>query len=248
MNDDWDSILPTTRKTKWQRYGSKTVSLIVRRPVLSIILLGSLSWFVFEFTKLVQLRTERASLIQARDAFETKLANHGELVVDAHAKQNLGVPAIQLLKSESERAFRWEVYWPKDVPCMVFNGNVELGSDGEIRRLLGGAASGYQGQALRLGVVFYREAQFYLASGSVYRPKGLGERIQDGFRGVSKRVCGEDAIYLHQDPSRPVILLQAMLEEDVGKPNAVAYVMAIMSSDVHDRLRKQATSLASEAL
>ena len=248
MNDDWDSILPTARKTKWQSYLPKIVSLIVRWPVRSVVFFGSLSWFVFELTKAVQLRTERATLVQARDAFENKVANHGELVVDTHAKQNPGVAAIQLLKSESEGAFRWEVHWPKEVPRMVFNGNVELGSDGEIRRLLGGSAGGYQEQTLRPAVVFYREAQFYLASGSVYRPKGLGERIEDGFRGVSKRVCGEDAVYLHQDPSRPVILLQVQLEEDVGKPNAVAYVMAIMASDVHERLRKQATSLASEAL
>ena len=248
MHEDWNSILPKAEKTRLQSYWSKIVNLIVRWPVRSILLVCSLSWFVFELTKAVQLRTERSSLVQARDAFETKVANHGALVVDAHAKQNPGVAAIQLLKSESKHAFRWEVHWPKDVPCMVFNGNVELGSDGEIRRLLGGSAGGYQEQTLRPAVVFYREAQFYLASGSAYRPKGLGERIEDDFRGVSKRVCGEDAVYLHQDPSRPAVLLQVQLEEDVGKSNAVAYVMAIMASDVHERLRKQATPSANEAL
>ena len=248
MNDDWDSILPTARKTKLQSYWSKTVSLIVRWPFRSIIFLCSLSWFVFELSKAVQLRVERARLVQARDAFVNKVANHGKLEVEVHAKRNPGVPAIQLLKSDSEFAFRWEVYWPNEVPCMLFYGNVELGADGEIRRILGGGASGYQGQALRPEVVFYREAQFYLASGSTYRPPGLGERIADGFRGVSKRVCGEDAVYLHQDLSRPAVLLQVQLEEDVGKSNSVAYVVAIIASDVHERLHRQDTPMANEAL
>lgn len=180
-------------------------------------------------------------------AYEKRTANRGELLVGLHAKKNPKAAAIQLLKSDSELAFQWEVYWPDHVPYVLFFGNAELSPDGTIRRVLGSPSGGFRGNVLHPEVVFYREDQFYLASTNTIRPKDLVERIVNGFRGISKQVCGEDTVFLHQDMTRPAILLQVQRVEDQGLANAEVYIVAIMAIDVFERLRIQDAAFANEA-
>jgi hypothetical protein len=166
--------------------------------------------------------------------FTKRIAFTGESQVSMHGKTKPTQAALQLLKTDSNLTWSWDVYWPADQSLRFYVGSAMIRPDGTVESISHGSASTIE-RVSTPTVHFYREWNQFKVSSIDINPPIIGERVMSGFEGIKQFIAGRDGIDAHQDFSKPALLFSLTMVEDLDKPAAKALIGALMTEDCYNR-------------
>ena len=218
----WETLIPGDHANVFFTAIVRLRKWLLRNPLRVLITLVLATWFVREVCRSIYFTFEHRALI-AMDSNPEEYS--GPFTLDQVAAQNVGAIAVQMLKTDEQGRYRWRIAKPETLDLQAFYGPALLGEDGQVV-LLFDDHNWFPFES-EVSVLFYLEMGQYQPAFQFPDSQLLGERIANGYSGVRKIAFGELSPYVHSDMSKPLILLQLQLEEDVGKANSPVFVVGI---------------------